>query len=166
MRRWPAALVAIVLVSALAACAGDDDTAVALDGSPRYPDDEGVATALSRERITLDGDRTYDVSDDLVSFSTYNRQIEPMRRRLNQYVQVGLDGRTVVWMAGIAGVVPTDPAAVYYQGILERVRGVRAEFADGTVLRLASGVRSPVAHGRVQARIDPARRAVVELRVL
>jgi hypothetical protein len=36
-------------------------------------------------------------------------------------------------------------------------------FVDGTVLRLASGVRPPAVTGTLRAEIDPAARAVVAL---
>lgn len=157
------ASVAIAAAVLFTACGGGgDSSAIELDGSPRFPDDEGVATDLSHDSITLDGKRTYDVSDRLRSFSTYTLKIEPMLNRKGQYVQVGLDGKSMVWMAGIAGVVDTATgASVFYVGDLEKIDDGRAIFADGTVLRLASGVKA--APGRVQARLDPARREVVEL---
>jgi hypothetical protein len=114
-------------------------------------------------RITLDGTRTYAVSPRLRAFSTYTRQLEPMLSREGQYVQVGLDGRTMVWMAGVAAVVPTTPPTVYYIGRMVKVdRARRAAFADGTVLRLAPDVPTNERR-RVRARIDPARHLVVEL---
>lgn len=159
-----AAAVALSLVLVLPACGGERATAVKLDGSPRYPDDEGVVTAISFERLTLDGKRTYGVSKNLRAFSTYTRELEPMLSRDGQYVQLGIDDKKVVWMAGVAGVVPTKPPAVYYVGGLTRIDGEhRAVFEDGTVLRLASGVRRPAGNGRVRAKIDPARHVVVEL---
>ena len=135
---------------------------VDLDGSPRYPSDEGVVTAISFERITLDGRRTYEVSRDLRAFSTVTRELEPMLSRRGQYVQVGLDGDTMVWMAGIAAVVPTTPAAVYYVGRMVSVQDNRAVFSDGTVLRLAPGVGERERR-RFRARIVLARHVGVEL---
>jgi hypothetical protein len=162
MRRLAVVLVVGVLVL-VAGCDSSGDEVVALDGSPRHPDDEGVVTAISFERITLDGRRSYDVSRKLLAFSTSTRELEPMLLRDGQYVQIGLDGRTMVWMAGVAAVVPTDPPAVYYVGRLVAVEdGRRAVFADGTVLRLAPGVVQRERR-RFRARIDPARHVVVEL---
>jgi hypothetical protein len=160
MRRLAVALFVVVLVAA--ACSSGDE-AVRLDGSPRYPDDEGVVTAISFDRITLDGRRTYDVSPGLRAFSTVTRQLEPMLRRKGQYVQIGLDDRTMVWMAGIAAVVRTEPPAVYYVGRMVSVdEERRAVFADGTVLRLAP-TADQRERRRFRARIDPARHVVVEL---
>jgi nucleoid-associated protein YgaU len=151
----------VLTVSACGGGGGGGD--IKLDGSPRVPDDEGVATEVTRERITLDGDRTYDVSDRLRSFSTYTLKLEPMLNRKGQYVQVGLDGDTVVWMAGVAAVVQTAQGpSVFYVGDLEEIDDGRAVFADGTVLRTAEGVSAEP--GRVQARIDVPKRRVTELR--
>jgi len=128
-----------------------------LDGRPRYPDAEGVVEQISFERITLDGGRTYDVRQDLQSFSTYDLAAVPMLQRLGQYVQLGLDGKKVAWMAGIGVVVRTGaPPVVYYNSVLVRRDGPRAIFRDGTVLRLAGGVTPPVEQGLVRAEIDPA----------
>lgn len=146
-------LAAAALVAVLAACGGSRPP-VTLDGSPRFPDDEGVATTVELERITLDGKRTYAVSRDLRSFSTYDMKLEPMLNRRGQYVHVGLEDRRVVWMAGIAAVVPGDPPRVFYSGRLKAVDDGRAIFADGTVLTLQPGVVSPVSDGFVQVEID------------
>lgn len=147
--------VAVLLLAVLLAGCSRAEPAVRLDGSPRFPDDEGVVTAVDGRGLTLDGARTYEVSDRLRSFSTYDLRLEPFRNRLNQYVQVGLDGDTVVWMAGVAAVVPGDPPRVFYSGRLKEVDGQgRAIFADGTVLTLAPGVRPPATGTLVQAEID------------
>ncbi|HVW33192.1 MAG TPA: hypothetical protein VHL53_11685 [Acidimicrobiia bacterium] len=150
-------------VLVVAGCRGGGHRLV-LDGRPRFPDAEGVVEQISFDRITLDGGRTYGVRSDLQSFSTYDLAAVPMLVRLGQYVQVGLDGKKVAWMAGIGVVVRTGaPPVVYYNGVLVRCRGDRAVFRDGTVLRLADGVTSPVAAGFVRAEIDPARHRVQAL---
>lgn len=153
----PRLVVAVGLVT-LVACSGGDDDRLVLDGSPRVPDAEGVVEEISFERITLDGDRSYGVSDNLASFSTYDLGPVPMLHRKGQYVQVGLDGGEVEWMAGIGVVVraPEVEPVVFYNGHLLRTGDGRAVFRDGTVLRLAQGVRSPVTEGLVRAEIDPA----------
>ena len=81
----------------------------------------------------------------------------PLLHRLGQYVQLGLDGKKVAWMAGI-GVVVRGGAApvVYYNGVLVRRDEQRATFRDGTVLQLAGGVTAPVEQGLVRAELDPA----------
>ena len=164
MRRF-GALVLVVALSAgfTAACgrgdSGGDEPVVALDGTPRIPDDEGVATALSTSSITLDGERTYPVSRRLVSFSTYTGKIEPMITREGQYVQIGLDEEggkdKMVWMAGIADVVRVEPPAVYYAGTFVRRDGKRFVFQDGTVLRAGAKSNVPPADTRVTVQIDP-----------
>ena len=134
---------------------GGEEAAVVLDGSPRHADDEGVVTAVSRERLTLDGQRTYRVSRELQAFSTRTLEAVPLLGRSGQYVLVGVDGETVEWLASVGGVlrVPGRPAVAYYTGVLERVVGRRAEFADGTVLQMGPGIDVPEA-GQVRAEID------------
>ncbi len=134
-----------------------DEERVVLDGRPRFPDAEGVVEQISFERITLDGGRSYEVRKDLQSFSTYDLAAVPMLHRLGQYVHLGLDGKEAAWMAGI-GVVVRGPAppVVFYNGFLLRLDGDRAIFRDGTVLKLADGVTSPVESGLLRAELDPA----------
>jgi hypothetical protein len=149
----------ILLVAAvftLAGCPKSDDHRLVLDGRPRVPDVEGVVEQISFERVTLDGDRSYAVGKDLQSFSTYDLAAVPMLHRLGQYVQLGLNGKKVAWMAGIGVVVRgSAPPVVYYNGVLLRREGQRAVFRDGTVLEVAGGVTSPVDSGLLRAEIDP-----------
>ena len=154
---------ALVMVMVLAGCSGGrEGDRFALDGSPRFPDVEGVVERISTERITLDGGRSYDVASDLASFSTYDLGATPMLHRKGQYVQLGVDGDTAEWMAGVGVVVraPGKAPVVYYNGYLLRVHDGRVIFRNGTVLRLAKGVKSPVDVGLVRAEIDPARHVV------
>ncbi len=147
----------------LAGCnGGGGPPPLVLDGSPRVPDVEGVVEEISFERITLDGGRSYGVSKELRSFSTYDLAAVPMLHRRGQYVQLGLDGGKVAWMAGIGVVVRAPGAApvVFYNGYLLRVDGDRAIFRDGTVLRLGRGVESPLPSGQLRAEIDPEAHAV------
>jgi hypothetical protein len=142
---------------ALAGCSKSDKERLVLDGRPRVPDVEGVVEKISFEQIILDGGRSYGVRKDLQSFSTYDLAAVPMLQRLGQYVQLGLDGKKVAWMAMVGEVVRgTGPPVVYYNGVLLRLDGDRAIFRDGTVLQLADGVTSPVDHGPVRAELDPA----------
>jgi hypothetical protein len=156
----------VTAVALLAACGGSD-AKLRLDGSPRVPDDEGVATVITRTRIQLDGKRSYGVDPKFVSFSTYDGQLEPMVIRRNQYVQLGVRGHTAIWMAGVAAVVPLPAPSVYYIGRLKRVDGDRLIFWDGTVLTRRHGLAAPKpvrADGRrVEARLDPKTHRVVEL---
>ena len=151
----PLFLLAGVLL--LPACTRGDGHRLVLDGRPRNPDIEGVVEQISFERVTLDGGRSFAVEKDLQSFSTYDLAAVPMLHRLGQYVQLGLNGKKVAWMAGIGVVVRgAAPPVVYYNGVLLRVEGDRAIFRDGTVLQLADGVTTPVEGGLVRAELDPA----------
>jgi hypothetical protein len=157
-----AVLIAAVLV---AGCGGGSAKAVARDGSPRRPDDEGVATALTRERITLDGKRTYSLSSKLVSFSTYTPlTLEPVLNRKGQYVQVGLHDDEVVWLAGVGPVVTAEGnGRVFYNGRLRKVTGGRIEFDDGTVFRSDKGITAPRVGVVVQVELDPVHHRAVKL---
>jgi hypothetical protein len=140
----------------LAGCSKSVGDRLVLDGRPRIPDAEGVVEKISFEEITLDGGRSYGVRKDLQSFSTYTLEAVPMLQRMGQYVQLGLDGKKVAWMAGIGVVVRGNaPPVVFYNGVLVRRDGARAVFRDGTVLSLASGVTAPVEQGLVRAELDP-----------
>ena len=100
-------------------------------------------TSVSRTSITLDGGRRYKVASDLESFSTYDLQPIGLLQREKQYVQIGLQGHTVTWLAGIGAVVrmPGQAPFVSYVGRLKAVDSKhRAIFADGTVVRLAPGL--------------------------
>jgi hypothetical protein len=148
----------------LAGCTKGGGHRLVLDGRPRIPDAEGVVEQISFDRIVLDGNRSYGVRKDLQSFSTYDLAAVPMLQRLGQYVQLGLDGKKVAWMAGIGVVVRANaPPVVYYNGTLVRRQGDRVVFRDGTVLRLAAGVVPPVAQGLVRAELDPALHTVRSL---
>ena len=151
------------MVVLLASCSqGGGDDRLVLDGSPRFPDVEGVVERISVDRITLDGGRSYDVATDLASFSTYDLAATPMLHRKGQYVQLGVDGDTAEWMAGIGVVVraPGKAPVVYFNGSLQTVHDGRAIFRNGTVLKLAKGVKSPIEAGPLRAEIDPARHVV------
>ena len=150
---------AALAVVALAACRGGGEPDIKLDGTPRHPDDQGVATAISREEITLDGARSYKLSPRLRSFSTFTLETTSVFTRKGQYVQIGLDGKTVEWLAGFAAVIP-DPPRVFYVGRLEEVNGRELVFADGTVLDALASVEIPAPGRRVQVEIDPDRHAV------
>jgi hypothetical protein len=153
----------VVVVLILAGCSRDDGgNKVVLDGSPRFPDVEGVVEQISLDRITLDGDRTYKVAKDLASFSTYDLTATPMLHRKGQYVQLGLDGDTARWMAGIGVVVraPGKKPVVFYNGSLLTVHDGQAIFRNGTVLRLAKGIKTPGDAVLLRAEIDPAHHVV------
>jgi hypothetical protein len=162
MRRLLTLAVAFVAALSLAACNRSSSPVVRLDGSPRFPSDEGVVTAVSRQRLTLDGSRSYAISPGLQSFSTYTLTAVSVLQRKGQYVQIGLNGKTVVWLANIAAVLPTNPPSVYYRGRLLRVDQRQAIFRDGTVLRVAPETAA-VPAGDVLVRLDPARHQAVDM---
>ncbi len=155
-------MAALLCAAALtaAACGGDDGEAFTLDSSPRVPDDEGVVTAVSVERVTIDGERTYDVSDELVSFTSASRNVRPLLNFEHHYVHIGLKDDKVVWLGGIGPVVQGSPPAVYYTGGFRRVEDGRAVFTDGTTLAIGKDVPQPPAGMVVQARIDPKAKAI------
>lgn len=179
LRRLTAAVAAGLLALAGAACSDETGTAasspttfVALDGSPRTPDDAGVLTALDEgfATLVLDGETVYDLSPAVQSFASLDGSTQPLKGRVGQYVQVGLDGNTVVWVAGLGAVVRLDGQAehVVYLGRIATVRADRIELQDGTVLRLADGVTiggepSPEAPLAAVLTIDVATDRVVEV---
>jgi hypothetical protein len=168
-------VLALVLGAALSGACGDDGGtklppgAVVLDGSPRVPDAEGVVESIADDfsSLTLDGGRTFPLREKVQSFSSVDGSTQPLRRRIGQYVHVGLEGGKVAWVGGIAAVVtsPDGTKAVYYSGKLRAAKARRLEFADGTVLRLVDGAAPPVtAEGEnVLATIDPDKRVVTAL---
>lgn len=158
--------VLLVVIGFLPACTREatPEPVVRLDGTARFPDDEGIATALSRESITLDGERTYRVSDELRSFSTYTRELEPMIGRKGQYVQIGVDDGAMVWMAGVARVLNIEgEPAVFYTGRFREAREGRFVFTDGTTFEPAKGVPKPGTRSEVTVRIDPRSHQIVEI---
>lgn len=159
------------LALAAAAC-GDDDggdgPAVALDGTPRIADAEGWLVDVEGDfaTLTLDGDRTYDVDDDLLAFAAADGSVQPLLRLVDQYVQVGLDGDTVEWIGALSSVieVPGEPTVAYFTDVLTEVDDGRAIFRSGTVLTLGSGAEVPAElPAAVLATIDVSARTVVAL---
>lgn len=146
------------------ACARGGPDELRLDGSPRFPDDEGVATALTHSSITLDGARTYDVDPSLRAFSSASLELEPMLGRRGQYVQIGLDGDTMVWMAGVARVIEVEGArSAFHSGTVEGVEDGRLVFQDGTTFAMARGLDAPKPGARVTVRIDVADHRIDEI---
>lgn len=158
-RTWSACVLLAATVF-VAACGGGGVKPIALDGSPRFPDAEGVVTSVTVRQLTLDGGRVYDVSKKLQSFSTYTLETVSLLQRKGQYVQVGLHGRTVVWIGTIGAPLPQNPPVVYYLGTLVKVDQGRLVFRDGTVLRLGPSVTTPTKSGLVRVEIDPSQHVV------
>lgn len=159
-----AGVVALVALMAAGCASRTDEPVVRLDGTARFPDDEGIATALDRNSITLDGSRRYKVSDQLRSFSTYTRELEPMIGRLGQYVQIGVVDDEMVWMAGVSRVVEIEgEPAVFYTGRFREVSKGRFVFTDGTTFAVGPGVPTPGNERPVTVRIDPTTHRIVEI---
>jgi hypothetical protein len=164
-RAWLA--VASCFLVLVAACGGESSD-VALDGSPRVPDVEGVVVSIADDAssIELDGGRTFQLERDLESFSTTDGSTTPVRSWQDKYVHLGVEGKTARWIAGVASVVEQGEQELgYYIGVLNRVQGQRLEFKDGTVLRLDGDLDVPeeaLGH-RYMATIDVADRVVVAL---
>lgn len=157
-------VVALLLV-VLAACGGGTRPPdFALDGSPRVPDDEGLVTAVDVGSITLDGERSYSIADDLVSFSSIDLSTVPLLFTERQYAQVGLDGDTVQWIGTVARPLATDPPRVVYEGTLKAVDDRQLVFANGTVFVVGGGIDTDGLVGkRVQIGVRPGKGVVTEV---
>lgn len=166
MRRGlPLVLVAALFVTLTSsACGGGSNAAegIKLDGSPRVPDVEGVATNITRKAITVGG-KTYEFASTLQSFSTYTLELEPVVSRKGQLVHVGLDGDLAVWVAGIGEPIG-DPPTVVYAGQLVKLDAGRAVMRDGTTFPTGKDSVVEAKSGSVQVRLDPADGLIIDLR--
>jgi hypothetical protein len=169
------ALLSLLLVVAPACGDGEADVAdstpyVELDGSPRHPDAEGILVAVDADFVdlTLDGDRTYKVAEDLQCFSTQDGATVPLLQRVGEYVHVGIEGDTVVWVASIADIVDLpDRDLVHYVGTAVDLIDGALVFADGTVLETDPklDLPPPPKEGvRLSVTIDAAQRRIVEIK--
>jgi hypothetical protein len=158
MRR--ALLVLVVAAALLSGCSKESSPAFQLDGRARVPDDEGVVTKVDFKHLTLDGKRTYKVSSSLAAFSTYTLKAVPLLGRRGQYVQIGVRGKTMVWLASIGAVVKGragDRDRVLFTGTVHRrLKDQRVMFRGGTVLRVGKGAAVPAVGRQARAEIDPA----------
>ncbi len=174
-RAFASTLALSLAVVSLAACGSDDDDAagdrsfVALDGSPRIADAEGVLLEVASDFSTLrlDGDRTYDIDEGLQSFAAADGSVQPVGRYVGNYVQVGLNGAgdTVQWLGSIASTVelPDEPLQAFLTGVIVDGDDGKLTFRSGTVLTLGDDVEVPDLPAAVVATIDVAQRAVVAL---
>lgn len=152
---------AVALCVVLVACeGGGNDGRVVLDGRPRHPDVEGVVEEISTSHVRLRGGRRYKVTRKLQAFSTTTLEPVPVLRRRGHYVQLGVEGDTAVWLAAFGAVLELNPPVVPYVGFLEAIRGDRAVFRDGTVLRLAPGAARVEPNRHARAEIDPEKKQV------
>lgn len=152
----------MALALLLAACRAGGGDDFKLDGSPRHPDDEGIVTAVDHESLTLDGERTYELDRDLVSFSSIDLSTVPVLFAKDQYAQVGLDGDTAEWLGTVAKPLTTSPRRVVVVGEVASADDGTLVLEHGLVLRLAAGVDATVGTD-VQISIDPDRGVVTEV---
>jgi hypothetical protein len=156
MRRLLVVCVLLAAVAGSCSRSGGADDALVLDGRPRFPDAQGVVRDVTFTKLTLADGTSYRITRDLRCFSTYTLGAVPLLGRKGQFVQLGLEGDRVAWLASVGAVVNSEPPAVYYTGRLVRADAKRrAIFRDGTVFALGDGVDVPPA-GFVQVAIDPA----------
>lgn len=181
--RVTGALLGAALV--LAACgggdsarAGDSGRFVALDGSPRVADDAGVVTAIDPDFATLaiDGERVYEIHDEVQSFASMDGTTLPLRDRLGQYVHVGVEDGTIVWVGSIGSVlrVEGERETVVYLGSIAGFDGEARQLRmrDGTVFVVADEVDATSVVGPepdqplpATLRIDVATDEVVEIQL-
>ena len=149
----------------LIACACSASPTSVLEQGPRFPDDEGVVTNITLERMQFDGERAYAIGANVESFGTQSHEPTRLLALEGKYVQVGLDGEEIAWVASIGIVVQTPTAAVLYTGVFERLDADtnRAVFADGTTLLLGGDVEAPQAGAEIVASIDAVAHEVVSL---
>jgi len=140
LRRELALVVGLSLAFVLGACGRNAEAPFALDGSPRVADDEGIVTAVDRASITIDGERRYAVSDDVVSFSNLTLAVVPLLYTEGQYVQLGVKGKTVRWIGSLARPLTTSPPIVMFDGEVARIDGSDLVFSNGTVLAAGKDV--------------------------
>lgn len=153
-RRVAAVASGLLALGALGACGDDGPTLasdgnrfVALDGSARAADDQGVVTDIDPAfaNLTIDGERVYEIHPEVQSFASADGSTQPLRNRRGQYVHVGLDGDTVIWVAGIGAVIRVDgqPENVLYLGRVASYDGDEIVLEDGTVLAAAAELALP-----------------------
>lgn len=156
--------VAIAAFLSLAVSCGGQESV--LEQGARFPDDEGVATEVTLERIEVDGKRAYRVADRIESFTTRSHEVTPLLFWKGKYVHLGLnDADEIVWVAGIGAVVKAEPSYTIYTGIFERLdrERRRAVFEDGTTLKLDDQVELPNPGTDSVATIDPAKHVATRI---
>ncbi|MEO7804902.1 MAG: hypothetical protein ABIS18_11520 [Actinomycetota bacterium] len=134
-----------------------------LDSPTRSPNDEGVVTGVTNERITLDNKRFYKVSPKTESFIASSKQLTSIISTDHRYVQLGIKSGTVIWISTVGIVTRTDPPIARYTGtFLRKDADGRAVFKDGTVLSVRSGVKFPDVNKKIAVTIDPSAHEIIE----
>jgi hypothetical protein len=135
-------------------------------GVARVPDDAGIVTDATLERIQLDHKRNYALDPKVESFTTRNHNIQSLLSWPGKFVQIGLTkSRKIIWIAGIGTVVQGPTPTVYYSGIVTRhdASRHRVYFDDGTVLTTEDAVHVPPKGQQVVCSIDPSNGLVTKL---
>jgi len=148
------------VVCLVAACSGGGGDTIKLDGSPRVPDVEGVVRRVDLRSVELADGRRFTVERDLQLFSTYSLESLPLLGREGQYVQMGVDGKKVRWMASVGAIVRGSPPSVFYTGHLLRMEDERLIFRDGTTFRTVRRYPDALVGSFVIVDIDPDRGVV------
>jgi hypothetical protein len=152
----------VLLVLALAGCSADRSI---LEQGARFPDDEGVVTDITLERMELEDERSFTIVPKVESFKTRSHEPASLLALEGRYVHVGLnEDDEVEWIASV-GVVGQDLPSVLYTGVFERIdrETSRAVFADGTTLRVDDDLESPEEGAEQVATIDARSHRVVSL---
>jgi hypothetical protein len=155
----------LIFVSVFATIACSSNGSVLESDEPRLPDDIGIVTDSTLERIELNDERTYQLREDVESFKTRSHAITALLSWEGKYVHIGLDDdKKVRWIAGI-GTVSGEPKRVFYSGVFERFEreSRRAFFEDGTVLKFAEGLDAPRATREIVCELDPLKDVVTKL---
>lgn len=108
---------------------------------------------MSPDSITVDGVER-PLADEIVVFSASTLERVDLAPRLGQYVQLGLDGDTVEWVASVGAVLPGDPPVVLFEGTFAQGDATHMTFTSGLRLRVRDGV-GVLAGDPTVVRIDP-----------
>jgi hypothetical protein len=151
---------------ALVACgSGAKAPPIVLDGTPRRANAEGVVTAVTIQKLTLDGNRTFDVDPKLRCFDSGTLKSVPLLQRKGTYVQAGVAGNKVSWIAGYSAAVQLAgrPPIAFHTGTIASAKAGEVVFKDGSVLTLAPGVAPLDAGTSARAEIDVEKHQVTVL---
>ncbi len=154
----------VLLVLVLAACSRE--TSIRESDEARVPDDIGIATDVTLGRIQLDGERTYEMHEQVESFATRSHRVTALLSWEKKYVHVGVEDDKARWIAGIGIPIGDDPPLVTYSGVFESFdeESRRVTFEDGTVLEFADDVEVPDEEGReIVVQIDTERDRVTRI---
>src|SRR5436309_2764558 len=96
--------VGVSLVVAAAVGCSSGSPALVLDGSPRYPNIQGVVAKVAGDRLVFDDGRSYRLDPNLNSFSTYSLVTLPVIQVQGRYVEGRAQGDSIRWIETVAAV--------------------------------------------------------------